>query len=275
MTDTFWRERLEELARHEDGDPFDVRDDIERGRDRMLRRRVGIAGSGLLAAAVVLGTGLAWGGGGPARHSTPGPAATGPSAVATFHEPEVTVSPSPSPAPPTRTSLPYARIRTLLDTSDGPHSPFAPWRHQLFRTVQDVLDPGGVHLDYASDGLVGGTDEAGVSLGIKLGWTDPGAPGQGMVQVEVSTLGGGDETMCENVGLSCPQTVRVGGAIVRVGDGERGSFVVVHRQADGDRVLVLVDPLFGNNSRVPVAHLGVTKQDVYRLVQDDRLDLPG
>ncbi len=50
--------------------------------------------------------------------------------------------------------------------------------------------------------------------------------------------------------------------------------MVVHRQADGERVLVLVDPLFGNNSRVPVADLAVTKQDVYRLVQDDRLDLP-
>ena len=37
MNETFWRERLEELARHEDGDPFDVRDDVERGRARMLR----------------------------------------------------------------------------------------------------------------------------------------------------------------------------------------------------------------------------------------------
>lgn len=39
-------------------------------------------------------------------------------------------------------------------------------------------------------------------------------------------------------------------------------------------MLVLVDPLFGHNSRAPVNDLGVTPSDVYRLVQDDRLDLP-
>ena len=61
---------------------------------------------------------------------------------------------------------------------------------------------------------------------------------------------------------------------MRVGDGDRGSFVVVHRQADGERVLVLVDPLFGNSSRVSVTDLAVTKQDAYRFVQDDGLDLP-
>jgi hypothetical protein len=141
--------------------------------------------------------------------------------------------------------------------------------------VRDVLDLAGAHLDYASDGMVAGTDDHGVSLGIKLGWTDLGSSGQGMVQVEVGTLGGDDEELCGSVGLSCPRTVQVGGATMRVGEGDRGSFVVVHRQADGERVLVLVDPLFGNNSRVPVTDMAVTKQDVYRLVQDDRLDLPG
>jgi hypothetical protein len=62
MTETFWREKLEELAEHEDGGPFDVRDDLERGRSRMLRRRVGVAGSGFLVGAVVLGAALAWDG---------------------------------------------------------------------------------------------------------------------------------------------------------------------------------------------------------------------
>jgi hypothetical protein len=240
-TATCWREKLEELAGHEGGGPFDVRDDLERGRSRMLRPRVGAAGSGLLVGAVVLGTALAWGGGGTARHGAPGPAATGPSAVATFHEPQVTVSTSPSPSSPTRTADPYERIRDILDTPDGPRSPFAPWRHRLFGTVQDVLDPAGAHLDYGSDGMVAATDDHGVSLGIKLGWTNPGASGQEMVQVEVDTLAGGDEALCAGVGLSCSQTVRFGGATMRVGDGERGSFVVVHRQPDGERVLVLVD----------------------------------
>jgi hypothetical protein len=63
MNETEWAERLEALAAREDASGFDVRDDVARGRARLLRNRVGVAGAAVLAGAVVLGTGLALGGG--------------------------------------------------------------------------------------------------------------------------------------------------------------------------------------------------------------------
>ncbi|MEO5709139.1 MAG: hypothetical protein ABIQ59_04890 [Nocardioidaceae bacterium] len=273
MNETFWREQLEQLAEHESGDPFDVREDVERGKSRMLRRRVGAAGAGLLVAVVVPGSALVIGGGDTREGSRPGrPVGSGPTAFATFHEPETTFS--PSPAAPTSTVDRYERIRAALESSDGPRSPFGPWRHALFETVRDVLDPGGAHLDYSTDSMQASYDPTGVSLGIKLGWTDPGKAGQGMVQIEVARLDGSDEKLCEGAGLTCSRTVRVQGEVMKVGNGDNGKFLVLHRQPDGDRVVVLVDPLFGNNSVTPVKDLGVTPTDVYRLVQDDRLDLP-
>jgi hypothetical protein len=74
-------------------------------------------------------------------------------------------------------------------------------------------------------------------------------------------------------GFECRRTVRVDGVTMRTG-AKGGAFVVLHRQPDGERVVVLVDGLVGNDSRTPVTDLGVTRRDVYRYVQDDRLDLP-
>jgi hypothetical protein len=113
-----------------------------------------------------------------------------------------------------------------------------------------------------------------VSIGIKMGWSTPGQGGQGMVQVEIGTRRPVQGACLETGNYGCPQAVDAAGGSTWVGDGPRGSFVVLHRQPDGDQVVVLVDPLFGNNSRTPVAAGFVTKADVYRLVQDDRLDLP-
>jgi hypothetical protein len=154
-------------------------------------------------------------------------------------------------------------------------TPFAGWRNQLFRTTGSVLDPAGRHLDYSTQSLQSGAGAQGVSLGIKMGWRQPGRDGEGMVQLQVSTEGGSDLEACAMLGgVECPQEVQVDGRTMRVGDEGDGRFVVLYRQPDGERVIVLVDRLFGNNSVTAVRHLGVTRQDVYRLVQDDRLNLP-
>ena len=65
-----------------------------------------------------------------------------------------------------------------------------------------------------------------------------------------------------------------GGTSVRVGERPDGAFAVSHRQPDGETVWVLVEPLFGGNSLEPVAGMEVSRADVFRLVQDERLDLP-
>ena len=281
MNETEWAERLEALAAREDASGFDVRDDVARGRARLLRNRVGVAGAAVLAGAVVLGTGLALGGGGTGHAAPgPGPADGGPAATATYHEPQVTLSPSAPPPPTPTTPEPDARdawLRTQLDRPwSGPQDiPFKTWRNDLYRTARSVLDRAGTHLTYSSAGLNSGSDQHGVGLGIKLGWAEPGAAGQGMVQVEVTSEGDSDQERCALTGgFGCPRTVHVGEATLKVGNGDGGAFIVLYRQPDGERSVVLVDPLFGNNSRTPVRAGFVSRQDVYRLVRDDRLDLP-
>ena len=279
MNETEWAARLEALAEREDTTGFDVRDDVARGRSRLLRNRVDVAGAAVLVGAVVAGTGLTLGAGTSGRAApVPGPADGGPTAVATYHEPQTTISLSTTPAPtPTEPGAQDAWLRAELDGApNGPQDiPFKSWRDGLYRTARSVLDPSGTHLSYSSAGLTSGSDQQGVGLGIKLGWEQPGATGQGMVQVEVTEEGGSDQERCLLTGgFGCPQAVHVGGATLKVGDGEKGAFIVLYRQPDGERAVVLVDPLFGNNSRTPVAAGFVSRQDVYRLVQDDRLDLP-
>ena len=275
MNDTDWAERLEALAEREEANVFDIRDDIARGRSRLMHNRVGVTGAAALVGVVVLGTGLALGAGGSGR-ATPTPVGEGPTAVLTYHEPETTLSPSAPPAPTPTRSAQDAYLHEQLDSEwEGSGDiPFKTWRNDLYATARSVLDPSGTHLTYSSQGLRG-SDGHGVGLGIKLGWTEPGRSGEGMVQVTVTSEGGSDDEQCATTGgFGCPDTVRVDGRTMKVGTGDRGALVVLYRQPDGERAVVLVDPLFGNNSRTPVRAGFVSRQDVYRLVQHDRLDLP-
>ena len=276
MNDTDWAERLEALADREDAHLFDVRDDVARGRARLLRTRVGVAGAALLVGVVVLGTGLALGAGSSGR-ATPAPAGEGPTAASTYHEPETTLSASAPPAPTPTRSAQDAYLHKQLDGAwkGSGDIPFRTWRNDLYATARSVLDPSGTHLTYSSQGLTSGSDGHGVGLGIKLGWSEPGRSGEGMVHVTVTSEGGSDDEQCSTTGgFSCPDTVQVGGEAMKVGTGDRGELVVLYRQSDGERAVVLVNPLFGNNSRTPVQDGFVSRRDVYRLVQDDRLDLP-
>ena len=89
-------------------------------------------------------------------------------------------------------------------------TPFKAWRNDLYATARSVLDPSGTHLTYSSKNLTGGSDGQGVELGIKLGWTQPGQSGEGMVQVTVTSEGGTDDEQCVSTGgFGCPDTVSV------------------------------------------------------------------
>lgn len=278
MTDTLWQERLAELAEQDDASSFVVDDDLARGRERLRRRRVGELGVAGLVVVVLAGVVLVTGG--PGRQTGAPPAATPPTAqtdvspVTPSAAPSVVDSAVVPPNAPTTSAAPYAWIRTILERSDGPRSPFAKWRNRLFVTTASVLDPSGGHLSYANQGMTGGWDQQGVSMGIKMGWSQPGRSGEGLVQVEVSSQKGADDARCRiAAGFGCPQAVRVGGRTVHVGE-YASAYVVAFRQKDGDGVIVLVDTTFGNESAQGVDHLGFTRDDVYRLVQDARLDLP-
>ena len=272
LADERWGELLEDAATAAGGDDFRVEDDVRRGRTRLLRNRVGAATAAVCVGVVVLGGGLALG------HDTQGarplPAGPGPSTVATFHEPPVTLSPSSAPVTALAPGATWLQKRLNAEGDGAPRTPFKAWRTALFETTRSVLDPTGSHLDYSSDGITASTFGRGVSIGIKMGWSETGSDGQGMVEVQVGDERAVEDACLETGGFGCPRAVHVDGAQTWVGDGPRGSFVVLHRQADGDQVVVLVDPVFGNNTQTPVGRGLVSKADVYRLVQDDRLDLP-
>jgi hypothetical protein len=279
MSDTLWHDRLTDLADDEDATSFLVDDDLVRGRERLRRRRVGEVGAAGLVLAVLAGGALLTGGGGP--HAEPPPAATV-APVPSPAEPETpepsavesAIAPTPSESGTATMPKRYAWIRNILERSDGPRAPFPRWRNRLYATTASVLDPSGGHLDYANRGWTGGWDEEGISLGIKMGWSEPGRTGEGMVHVEISSQHGSDDERCQlTSGLECPQTVRIGGRTAHLGV-DKDSYVVALRQADGDQVVVFIDKKFGNESPRGVDQFGFTRDDVYRLVQDPRLDLP-
>ena len=142
--------------------------------------------------------------------------------------------------------------------------------------MASVLDPQKRHLNYATQSLQSGSDgSGGISMGIKLGWTMPGQSGEGMVQISLSDQAGegADESQIY-LGAPMRDHSLAGGTSVRVGERPDGAFAVSHRQPDGETVWVLVEPLFGGNSLEPVAGMEVSRADVFRLVQDERLDLP-
>ena len=272
--DPRWPERLTASAEHDPADWFDPREDLERGRAALRRRRVLVTSSSALAATVVLGTALLTTGGSGTGQSAPGPATA------------LTPSVAPAPAPsepsgpfdgPTEGSPPPSPADPGPMAGDLPgHRESADWRNGIYHVVASVLDPQKKHLNYSTQSLQSGGDgRGGISMGIKLGWTMPGQSGEGMVQISLSDQAGegADESQ---IYLGAPMRERslAGGTSVRVGERPDGAFAVSHRQPDGETVWVLVEPLFGGNSLEPVSGMEVSRADVFRLVQDERLDLP-
>lgn len=270
LPDAAWAERFNEAAREDDADHFDPRDDLARGHARLVRRRVLVGTGSVLVGSLVLGTALLATSGAQVRRTVLEPTTS--QAVApspTFQEPAVTLEPSPAPDPvggatgPGEVELP-SRGSTKA------------WRNELFDLTASVIDPDRQFLNYDTDSLQAGTDADGDrSLGIKLGWSQPGQQGEAMVQIELSEQHG-PEADESGVYLGAPMRARTlaNGETVRVGRGGGGTFAVSYRQPDGDLVWVLVDPLFGNDTEIPVDGLALTEGEVIRLVQDERLDLP-
>lgn len=269
--DPRWPERLTAAAEPDPADWFDPHEDLERGRAALRRRRVLVTSSSALAATVVLGTALLTTGGSGTGQSAPGPAtALTPSASSAPEPSEASDAPTEASPPPTPAD-PGPVGGDLPDRRES-----ADWRNGLYDVVASVLDPQKRHLNYSTQSLQSGGDgRGGISMGIKLGWTMPGQPGEGMVQISLSDQAGesADES---RIYLGAPMRERLlpGGTSVRVGERPDGAFAVSHRQPDGETVWVLVEPLFGGNSLEPVSGMEVSRADVFRLVQDERLDLP-
>lgn len=236
MNDTLdLEQRLRDLAGSVPTPATPVEQDLERGRRRVRRTRWLATGGGAAGVAVLaLAVGLVG--------AATDPGGTTPSGPAT----QATDSPSPTPSP-------------ARDDRTGA---------ELLQTYRDVLaehlDPDGTHLQKKPDNL-----QSGGGLGTKLGWTMPDQDGLGMVEIFV---GGGwrgsVDVRCAVPAAAC-SVITVDGTDASLVEWE-GSTTVVVEGAQGP-VSITVDPLFGNNSLVPVEGMDIPVDDLVRAAADERL----
>lgn len=241
-------------------------------------RRLAVYGGGVLATAVVIGavaaiTQITEGSVSSmppvAGGSAPTPAPARPATTEPREEPGGTQQQGDGMVTAGRPVHSRDEAETLIrDTED--------FRFGLFGIAAEYLDPEKRYLNYATRSLQSSSDGAGGrALGIRLGWKVPGEPGEGMVQIAVSDMTGPDRPRCgEHLEMDCQTVLLPNGESVERGGADGGVYDVLYRRDDGVSVHVRIDPLFGNNSLVPVEEMRIDPGDVYRLVQDERIGLP-
>lgn len=245
----------------------DPADDLGRGRARLRRRRAGVGGAAvasLAVAAVIGGVALAGGGAGDRADEEPGYAGqsvgtselSGSEAVEQVRER-------------------HAEEPAAVDPPDSIDAALPSYRD----VVAEHLDPSGEHLQKRPDNeQSGGSATGDYYLGTKLGWVVPGEDGLGMVQVGVAgsraALDGwwACGPLGEDPAWSCGGAQQVGDD--RAWVARNGDQVQVVVERDGTWVLLIVDPLFGNNSVTPVASLTFDDADLVEVGRDPRLVLP-
>jgi hypothetical protein len=263
--------------------------DLARGRARR-HRRWGVAGAVggvaiLIAAALSVLPGVGQLDAAPTdRHevATPSPAAS-----ATVPTGPPTLVPGPTDtAPP----LTYIKKKGYLDKHGRDLSslradPFQATTKHTYNLVRAHLDPHGRHLDPYSAGFSGGGGRRSIQVGQKLGWSVTGEQGQGMLLVSVTRMApgveprtAGDERDGLCAGSSVDATCRpdtVDGRKVSVARLPGGGYVVDYLQPDGEVASAWVDPLFGNNTSIPLKSIDVPLEDVVGLLADPQLDVIG
>jgi hypothetical protein len=227
-------------------------DDLARGRRRVRRVRAALVGAtAVVAVAVVGGVGIVVG----TRGHDAGRA------------PVVVDPPDPTPAQASDVGVPW---------------PSQPERRRQLREFQEVLaerlDPAGEHLEPwgPSNGeQSGGTvaEDRLTGTGTKLSWTNPGEDGLGMLQIYVSQ--GWDLQFNWTCAGGCRDVTPPDGAVSAQVHERGGVLEVGVEHADGNVVVLSADPLFGNNSTVPVSSIDLTEDQLLQAAADPRLALPG
>ncbi len=241
------------------------------------RRRLAVYGGGVLATAAAIGTVVAVtqmsGGGRDPSRTAPVAGPAGASQIPTRATPSTVPRDVPEPRGNTVTA---GRPGMTGDDSQDPLRDTEDFRFGLFDIAAEHLDPEKRYLDYATRSLQSSSDgTGGRALGIRLGWKVPGEPGEGMVQIAVSDMTGPDRPQCgEHLEMECRTVLLPNGESVERGGADDGVYDVLYLRDDGVSVHVRVDPLFGNNSLVPVEEMRIAPGEVYRLVQDERIGLP-
>lgn len=238
---------LRDLAGSAPVPPLTTGDDLARGRRRVRRRRA-LAGAAAGLAAAVIGAGAL------VVDLGPGTTADLPVAVSPTVATDSAPGPTEPPVPP----------EPVVDTRDAKQL-LTDWRDVVAR----YLDPRDQHLERVPTGLQGSGPRG---IGTKLGWSNPGEDGLGVVQIHVSP------SWRSQFSLSCDRfqdcrDVRVDGIAAKVLDEGDGDLSVGVQHPEGFVVVVSVAALFGNNSLVPVSGIDVTVDDLVRAAADDRFSL--
>ena len=154
--------------------------------------------------------------------------------------------------------------------------------HLANRTaVAGHLDPGRRHisgreirnLNFSGSAGAGGAE----SIVEKIGWTNPGKRGLGLIAVTISNAlpydcwsGGSD-----GPDTACTRTRHAGLAMTKVVErGEPGAHYL-YRRGDGYWIEVDVDLLYGNNSQIPVSAIEVSDRQLAAVYTDTTLTIPG
>lgn len=248
MTELDLDRQLRELGDAVPAPPVPLEEDLARGR-RRLRVHRALALGGVVAGVAVVALAVPLVG-----DSVAGDSGTGPASAPTV----------PASKPPASAPTPHQRASHPASVEDPRTGA------QLVRDYRDVLaehlDPDGTHLQKRPDNL-----QSGGGLGTKLGWTEPGQEGLGMVQVFVgpgwNSFLGAD---CGSRGACRKRTVD--GIEATVIEWNGATTVLVH--GDDGPVAITVDSLFGNNSLVPAEGMDIPLADLVRAAADDRLTPP-
>ena len=169
-------------------------------------------------------------------------------------------------------------------------NPFHTTTENSWRLAVEHLDPSRDHLaDYEAFAFTGGSSGGeGIQVGQKIGWTVHGERGEGVVQLAVSRLGPGTSArlgsghddadgFCNDAYLpeqTCRRTT-VAGVAVYAARTPDGGFVMDRLQDDGEVASIIVSPLFGNNTSVPLHTMHVTPEAAAALLDDPGLDVVG
>lgn len=267
--------RLQELAQGIATPDTPVATDVARGRRRLLRGRLAAGGS-VLAVLAVVGVGLSVVPGDDAAGPTP--ELGGASGVPT---PSGASTPSAVPSPSAGEQLTATDAQALVGDRTTDHELLASWQ----RVLAEHLDPGWQHLvkyTKRNGNQQGSTGPAGrpSSLGSKYGWRNTGESGLGMLQLTVSSGWTGLYWLCGYTGQGdeawdCRDLEPPAGAVAAQVAQHDGITEVAVERADGHVVVLAVDALFGNNSRVPVSGIDLSDRSLAAAAADPRIGLPG
>jgi hypothetical protein len=157
-----------------------------------------------------------------------------------------------------------------------------------YTLVRQILDPRRTHLaPYERGAFTGGGGVSDIQVGQKLGWTNKGDSGQGMLLVSITRPSPGRKPVVNGptamglcagnfAELDSPCTRKIiAGRQVWYAEQSDGGYVIDYVQGDGEIASIIMDPLFGNNTTVALRSMKITPSKAVKLLADPRLDVVG